>query len=298
MSGALVVADHLRKSYKAVEAVRDLSFQVPEGSVTGFLGRNGAGKTTTIKMLLGIARPDYGSIRIFDLDAASERDSIAIRQRVAYVSETKELYPYMDVEQAIRFTRSFFPRWRADLERRYLDLFELPSDRKVTRLSRGMRTKFMLLLALARGAELLILDEPTEGLDPAATEEVLQALMALAADEGTTILFSSHQLAEVEQIADRVCIIDQGKTVIESSLDDLKESCRRLRVVFDSEVPPYRWEQFAVGPVVQEGRVLSLLVRDGTEETAARVREMKPRSVELLPVTLKDIFLDATKGKR
>src|SRR5207253_4723367 len=130
------------------------------------------------------------------------------------VSEEKDLYGYMTVDDMIRFAAPFFPRWRNDLEQRYLHKFELPLSRKVKELSRGMRTKLALMLALCRGAELLLLDEPTSGLDPAMVEEVLQAIVRHVAREEMTVFFSSHQIAEVEQIADRVTIVDHGAAVV------------------------------------------------------------------------------------
>jgi ABC-2 type transport system ATP-binding protein len=201
----------LWKDYDGVEAVRGLNLQVPFGSIYGFLGRNGAGKTTTIKVLLGMARPTSGHARVFGLAADVQEASVDIRRRTGFVSDDKDLYDYMTVEGMIHFTAAFFPRWRGDLEQRYLRRFELPRTRKVKALSRGMRTKLALLLALCRGAELLVLDEPTSGLDPAMTEEVLQALVAHVAREEMTVFFSSHQIAEVDQIADRVAIIDHGR---------------------------------------------------------------------------------------
>ena len=187
---------------------------MPKGSICGFLGRNGAGKTTTIKVLLGMARPTAGEARVFGLPASAEQASVEIRRRTGFVSDDKELYNYLTVREMVRFTAGFFPRWRKDLEDRYLRAFELPPDRKVKALSRGMRTKLALLLALCRGAELLILDEPTSGLDPAMTEEVLQALVTHVGREEMTVFFSSHQIAEVDQIADRVAIIDHGRIVV------------------------------------------------------------------------------------
>src|SRR6267142_5182705 len=157
----IIETDELRKNYDGVEAVRGLSLQVPAGSIYGFLGRNGAGKTTTIKVLLGMARPTSGHARVFGLAADAADASVEIRRRTGFVSDEKDLYDYMTVAEMIRFTAALFPRWRADLEQRYLRKFELPLDRKVKALSRGTRTKLALVLALCRGAELLILDEPT-----------------------------------------------------------------------------------------------------------------------------------------
>ena len=183
----------LRKSYDGVEALRGLTLQVPPCSIYGFLGKNGAGKTTTIKILLGMARPTSGRALVLGLPAEAEQSSVEIRRRTGFVSEDKDLDDSMTVEEIIRFTRGFYPSWREDLERQYLQKFDLPRDRRVKRLSRGTRTKLALLLALSRGAQLLMLDEPTSGLDPAVTEEVLQALVAHVAREEVTVFFSSRR---------------------------------------------------------------------------------------------------------
>jgi ABC-type Na+ transport system ATPase subunit NatA len=194
VANALVIETvALEKRYEDLKAVAGLDLRVPAGSIYGFLGRNGSGKTTTIKMLLGMTRPSGGHVRVFGLPADASDTSVAIRRRTGFVSEEKDLYDYMSVVEMIRFTAAFYPRWRGDLEQRYLRTFGLPVRQKVRALSRGTRTKLALLLALCRGADLLILDEPTSGLDPAATEEVLQMLVAHVAGEGLTVFFSSHQ---------------------------------------------------------------------------------------------------------
>ena len=282
----------LRKRYRAVEAVRGLNLQVPAGSIYGFLGRNGAGKTTTIKILLGMTRATSGQAHVFGLPAGSEDASVEIRRRTAFVSDEKDLYCYMRVEEIIRFTASFFPRWRADLAQRYLRMFDLPLDRRIKALSRGARTKIALLLALCRGAQLLILDEPTSGLDPAMTEEVLQAIVTQVADDAMTVFFSSHQIAEVDQIADRVAIIDRGRLVVTGALDDLRESYRRIQLVFDGAAPEPAFAAPGVERVERKGRVLSVLSSAGAEQILAEARALNPVSVDVVPVTLKEIFLE------
>jgi ABC-2 type transport system ATP-binding protein len=282
----------LRKNYGEVEAVRGLNLQVPVGSIYGFLGRNGAGKTTTIKVLLGMARPTSGHARVFGLPADAQDASVEIRRRTGFVSDDKDLYDYMDVEEMIRFTAAFFPRWRADLEQRYQRRFELPADRKIKALSRGMRTKLALLLALCRGAELLILDEPTSGLDPAMTEEVLQALVSHVASEEMTVFFSSHQIAEVDQIADRVAIIDRGRAVVTGALDDLRENFRRIQFVFDGDAPEPAFRAPGIERVRRKGRVLTVLSSAGAQGIVDEARALNPVSVDVVPVTLKEIFLE------
>jgi ABC-2 type transport system ATP-binding protein len=288
----IIETANLRKSYDGVEAVRGLDVQVPAGSICGFLGRNGAGKTTTIKILLGMARPTSGEARVFDLRADTQASSVEIRRRIGFVSDDKDLYGYMTVAEMIRFTVPFFPKWRQDLEQQYVKSFELPLERKVKSLSRGMRTKLALLLALCRGAELLILDEPTSGLDPAAIEEVLQALVKHVANEQMTVFFSSHQIAEVEQISDHIVIIERGRAVVDGALDDLRERYRRVQVVFDREAPDYAFRAPGVTRAARKGRVLSVLSSGGSDGVVQEARALNPAAVDVLPVTLKEIFLE------
>jgi ABC-2 type transport system ATP-binding protein len=296
MAEFVIETRELRKSFKSNVALNGLDLNVPAGSIFGFLGRNGAGKTTTIKLLMGFLKPDAGDARIFGLSAKDPSASVEIRRRLGFVTEEKELYPYMTVAQIIRFTRSFFPKWRDDLEQRYLKLFDLPPNRKIPELSKGMRSKLMLLLGVTRGAELLILDEPTDGLDPVAVEDMLRELVAISAAEGTTIFFSSHQLEEVEQIADSVCIIDRGTAIVTGSLDDLKAQYQRLRVVFDQELrTPIHWIDGAEH-VRQQGRTVEILASHNVDAILNQARSFPGTSVERFPVTLKEIFLENTRS--
>ena len=283
----IIETSELRKNYDGVEALRGLDLQVSAGCICGFLGRNGAGKTTTIKVLLGMAHPTSGVARLFGAAPDAE-----VRRRVGFVSEEKDLYGYMSVDDMIRFTASFFPRWRGDLQHRYLAKFELPLHRNVSELSRGMRTKLALLLALCRGAELLILDEPRSGLDPAMADEVLQAIVSHVANEEMTVFFSSHQIAEVEQIADRVVIIHRGRTVIAGAIDDLREKYCRVQIVFPND-PPATFRANGVERVKRKGRVLSVWSSAGGDDVEAEAMTLGATSVDVIPVTLKEIFLES-----
>jgi ABC-2 type transport system ATP-binding protein len=296
MTDYIIETNRLTKSFEGTPALHGLDLRVPKGSIFGFLGRNGAGKTTTIKTLMGLLRADSGTARVFGIQVTDADRSIEVRRRIGFVTEDKELYPYMTVAQVIRFTRPLFPKWRDDLEKRYQQMFELPLKRKIPDLSKGMRSKLMLLLAISRGAELLILDEPTDGLDPAATEDVLRELVDISASEGTTMFFSSHQLSEVELISDHVGIIDRGKMVACGGLDEMKVRYRRLQVVFDGSLElPARWPD-GVESVRQEGRVLSILASNNVEAIVEQVRSVPGTSVESFPVTLKEIFLEHVRS--
>jgi ABC-2 type transport system ATP-binding protein len=286
----------LRKAYGKQCAVDGLTLRVPAGSIYGFLGKNGAGKTTTIELLLSIVRADSGSASVFGAPVTGGKESSSVRRRIGFVSEDKGLYPYMTVEQIIRFTRGFFPEWQMDMERRYLEMFELPLKKKVGDLSKGMASKLMLLLAMSRGADLLILDEPTDGLDPTAIEDVLRELVSIVASKGTTVFFSSHHLPEVEQIAEHICIIDQGKAVVAGSLDELKLQYQRIQIVLSNELhSPVQWTD-GVARVRQEGRMISLLVNRNVEAVLAQARSLPIASTEQYPVSLKEIFMETVRN--
>jgi ABC-type multidrug transport system ATPase subunit len=290
------IAD-LRKSYDGTEVLAGLSLRVPRGAVCGLLGRNGAGKTTTLKVLLGMVRPTSGKVSVFGLAADDLDSSLAIRRRASFVSEDRDLYDSMTVEQIVRFAARFYPNWRRDDEQSYLRKFELPVDRSVKKLSRGMRTKLALLIAICTGAELLILDEPTAGLDPVAIEELLQTLVVLAARSETTILLSTHQLTDVDQIADHIAIVDRGRTLVQGGLDDLRASYCRVQLVFDGEAPQLALDAPGIVATTRQGRVLTVLSSAGSERIVELARAHTPVSVEVLPVTLKEIFLETVAGE-
>lgn len=289
-----IETDALTKYYGDFEAVRGLTMRVPKGSITGFLGQNGAGKSSTIRMLLGMSRPTRGNGRVLDFDIADERQSIEMRKRVAYVGEDKRLYDYMTVGQMIHFTKAFYPGWREDIEKKLLEEFRLPLDRLTKKLSKGMRTQIALLLAFARGAELLILDEPTEGLDPVMAEKLLELVVGAAA-EGASIFFSSHQIAEVEQIADRILLIDRGQLLLDTTLDSLSTDFRRIRGVYDTAPTPSALAIDGVKRVAVDGRTVSVMVSHNSVTIAERMRSQSASAVEILPMTLKEIVLESLK---
>jgi ABC-2 type transport system ATP-binding protein len=292
MNGFAIEVTGLRKSFHGNAALNGLDLRVPAGSIFGFVGRNGAGKTSTIRILMGALKADGGAVHVLGSLIDNPDDSVDVRRRIGYVTEDKELYPYMTVEQIVRFTRPLFPKWRDDLAKRYMRMFDLPPRRKIPDLSKGMRSKLMLLLAFSRGAELLILDEPTDGLDPVCVEDMLREIVSLSAAEGITVFFSSHQLAEVEQIADHITIIDRGRALVSGSLDDLKARYQRLRVTFQEELrSPVEWLDGAEH-VQQEGRTVSMLASRNSAALAEQARSLPGALVEIFPVGLKEIFLD------
>jgi ABC-2 type transport system ATP-binding protein len=287
---AIVETSDLTKRFGDHYALAGLTMTVPQGHIVGFLGRNGSGKTTTIKILLDVVRRTSGEVTVLGEPAGS----VAVRRRIGFLGEDKRLYPYMTVREIIAFTRPFFPTWRVETETRLLREFELPLNRKVSALSKGMRTKVGLLLNLCRHAELLILDEPSEGLDPVMTEQMLQSLVRQAAD-GTTVFFSSHQVAEVEQIADHIIAIEKGRVILKGSLDHLRDNYRRINLVFDDPPPPEAFQREGVDRVVVQGRTISILASRNVDELVALGPLLAAKSVDVQSVGLKELFLEKVK---
>jgi ABC-2 type transport system ATP-binding protein len=292
--GLAIETNELTKQYGKVRAVNQLNLRVPREQITAFLGRNGAGKSTTIKMLLAITSPSSGAGWVLGKTIRDASQNREMRRDVAYVVEDKQIYSYMTVEQIVRFARSFYADWQNEKETRLLKQFQLPLRQKVKALSKGMRTKLALLLALARQPQLLILDEPSEGLDPVSIEELLQEIIN-AASSGVTVFFSSHQISEVERIADRICIIDHGQLRVDTSLDAIRREYRRITLSFDGNAPPISPSFPGVQQIKTSGRQMALLARENADAVVELARDMHPTSVEVTPVDLREVFLETVK---
>jgi ABC-2 type transport system ATP-binding protein len=295
MTNTSAIQTHdLTKSYGSLTAVRALNLSVASKRITAFLGQNGAGKSTTIKMLLGMTRPTSGDGTVLGKRITDPAENRELRRKVAYVAEDKPLYGYMTVEQTILFASSFYSDWRPDEAGRLLSEYKLPPQRKVKSLSKGMRTKLALLLAFARRPELLILDEPSEGLDPVAIEHLLQTLVARAA-EGVAIFFSSHQISEVERVADHVCILEKGCLLVDASLDHLRQFYRRIELVFPFPPPQREFQITGVERIQTKGHQMSVFASSNAEDVVERARNLNAVSVEVAPLGLRDIFLETVK---
>jgi ABC-2 type transport system ATP-binding protein len=210
----------------------NISLELPEGSILGFIGANGAGKSTTMRILMGLVRQDSGAVQV--LGHSMPADQVAAKQKIGFLSEDLRLYGAATVAWHMAFIASIYPDWNQAYADKLLRRFDLKPQQKIKGLSHGQRVKAALLLALAHQPRLLVLDEPTTGLDPVARREVLAELMAVLADERRTILFSSHNTLDVEQISDRIAFIDRGRIIDFADKESLLDRWRRLRLV----VPP------------------------------------------------------------
>jgi ABC-2 type transport system ATP-binding protein len=290
MTQPMIETRNLSKRYGESYAVRNLNLSVQPGRITAFLGLNGAGKSTTIRMLLGMTRPGEGGGRILGHRLEDPAESVEIRKDVAFVNEDKRLYPYMTVAQMLHFTRGFFPAWRDDLAEALLRKYELPPNRKVRHLSKGMQTKLALILGIARRPKLLILDEPSDGLDPRGAEQLLETLTSECA-EGTTIFFSSHRIEEVERISDQICVIHRGALVMDAAVDDLRESWRRVDIVMPWAPDPEQFQMQGVEKIRARGQQVSVVVNGNADLVVERARESGANAIEVTPLNLRELFL-------
>ena len=222
MREAVINVSELTRRFGAKIALASVSLALPRGAVYGLVGANGAGKTTLIKHILGLLQADSGSVRVFGLDPVA--DPVAVLSRIGYLSEENDLPEWMRVDELMQYSRAFYPAWDDAYAEELRQTFALDPAAKIKHLSKGQRARAGLLVALAYRPELLVLDEPSSGLDPIVRRDILGAVIRTIADEGRTVLFSSHLLDEVEEVADHVTMIDAGRIVLSGPLKAIKAS--------------------------------------------------------------------------
>jgi ABC-2 type transport system ATP-binding protein len=230
-SAASVVAiTGLCRHFGSKAALRDVSLYVPRGGVFGLVGENGAGKTTLIKHILGLFRAERGVVRVFDRDPVA--DSVEVLGRIGYLSEQPDLPGWMRVDELLRYTRAFYPKWDPDYAAKLRRQFGLEPGARLKTLSKGQQAKAGLLIAQAHRPDLLLLDEPSSGLDPIVRRDILEAVIRTVADEGRTVFFSSHLLEEIERVSDHIAMLHQGRVVLCGPLDDIKGQHRNVTLRF------------------------------------------------------------------
>jgi ABC-2 type transport system ATP-binding protein len=278
----------LKKRYGKHLAVDGLTLQVPEGSVFAFLGRNGAGKTTTIRMLLDLLDRTSGSASILGMDTVKQ--ALEIKRHIGYVAEGQRMYDWMTVDETIWFCKGFYPTWDAVFSEELKVKLELPGDRRVGEMSRGMQAKLGLLLAMSYRPELLILDEPTAGLDVVVRRDFLEGVIELIQNEGRTVFFSSHIVHEVERVADWVGVIDAGKLIYRAPMEQLKSEVKRMILSFDS-VPSSFNSIPRVLCMEIDSRQAAITVQGFGEKTLNAAKALHPTDIRVDDLGLEDIFV-------
>jgi ABC-2 type transport system ATP-binding protein len=288
MEPTVVDVSDLSRTFAEKKALDGVSFRATAGQVYGLVGSNGAGKTTLIRHLLGLLRATSGSVRVFGLDPV--RDPVGVLGRVGYLSEERELPDWMSIEELLRYTQAYHPTWDAAYARELLETFALDPAKKVKNLSKGMRAQAGLIAAVAHRPQLLILDEPSSGLDVVVRRDILDAVVRAVADDGRTVIFSSHLLDEVERMSDHVTLMHQGRVALSGVLDDVRREYQRSRVRFA--------EHFEQPPVLETaliteggGRTWSVVHSGPVERFRHSVVARGGEVIESRDATLEEIFL-------
>jgi ABC-2 type transport system ATP-binding protein len=294
-AGAVIAITGLTRQFGSKKALDDVSLYVPRGCVFGLVGENGAGKTTLIKHILGLLRGAPGCVSVFGRDPAT--DPVGVLSRVGYLSEYRDLPAWMSVAELLLYTRAFYPAWDPAYAEELREQFGLDPAARVKTLSQGQQAKAGLLVALAFRPELLLLDEPSTGLDPVVRRDILEAIIRAVAQEGRTVFFSSHLLDEIERVSDQVAMIHQGKVVLCGPLDLLKQNHRRLVLRFPKALPaPPRLEQAL--SLRGAGREWTALCGGERAKLLGDIATAGAEVVEETPLSLDEIFVArATQGK-
>ena len=273
---------NVTKSFDGFKALDDLTLTVPKGAVYGLVGPNGAGKSTAIRHLTGIYRPDCGEIT---LEGAPIYENPSAKGRIGYIPDDIFYFPSATLEEMRKFYRGIYPRFDDELFERLYDIFHLPKKSPIRRFSKGMQKQAAFHLTLCTRPDVMILDEPVDGLDPVMRRQVWSLMLSDVAQRGTTVLVSSHNLRELEDVCDHVGIMDSGRILLERSLADMQGSTTKLQLVGD--VPP----SLDILHETSSGRLKTLIVRGAMEEVQAIVEQSKPLYFDLLPLSLEEIFI-------
>jgi ABC-2 type transport system ATP-binding protein len=283
----VIAIANLSRSFKRKLALDGVSLEVTRGQVFGLVGANGAGKTTLIKHVLGLLKPMSGSVRVFGLDPV--RDPVGVLGRIGFLSEDRDLPPWMRIWELLRYSSAFYPKWDAAYAEELRRQFQLDAQAQVKHLSRGELAKAALVLALAHRPELLVLDEPSSGLDPIVRREMLEAIVRTVADEGRTVLFSSHLLDEIERVSDQVAMLSNGRMVLKGPLTEILEAHHRLTLRFAAprSTPP---DLSGALSVTGSGLEWTVLCNGARAQIAAAAREIGADVVSEEMASLDEIF--------
>ena len=295
MSEAMIEARNVVKAFDGFRALDGLTMTVPRGSIYGLVGPNGAGKSTLLRHVTGIYRQDSGSVL---LEGNPIYENPAAKARIASIPD--ELYYFLSAStrDMMRFFKGFYPRFDGARYEALKDVFTTINEKQpIRRLSKGMQKQAAFWLALCCRPDVLVLDEPVDGLDPVMRRQVWSLLMGDVAEHGTTVLVSSHNLRELEDVCDHVGILSHGKVLIERSLSDLQENLVKMQVVFQEKEMPRMPEDLQILHVSRVGRIHTLIVRGGATEVTNRLAAFGPILLEALPLTLEEIFIYELGGE-
>ena len=276
------------KTFDGFRALDGVTMTVPRGAVYGLVGPNGAGKSTLIRHLTGIYRPDGGTI---DIDGQPVYENPAVKARIAYIPDDVFYFPQATIPDMMRYYRGIYPKFDAKRYQKLGEVFQLDPKRQIRRLSKGMQKQAAFWLAVCCMPEYLILDEPVDGLDPVMRRQVWSLLLGDVSERGTTVLVSSHNLRELEDVCDHVGILNRGQVLLERSLSDLQDNTVKLQVAYAGVTEPMLPSELNILHRSHVGRVYTYIVRGSSQEIMRRMQITEPVLLESIPLTLEEIFI-------
>lgn len=283
----MIEVTNLVKSFDGSPALQSLQLHVPKGAVYGLVGPNGAGKSTFLRCLAGVYRPDQGEIRI---DGQPVFENPALKRRIAYIPDDLYYFVSASLRDMKRFYRSFYPSFDPQLYDKLSAVFPIDQTRPIRHLSKGMQKQAFFWLALSLRPEILLLDEPVDGLDPVMRRQLWSLILSDVEQSGITVVVSSHNLRELEDVCDHVGVMDHGKLLLERALSQLQEDFVKLQVVFRPEAAVLPADLPILHHTVT-GKVNTFILRAGEQRVAEAVRELDPIFYDILPLTLEEIFI-------
>ncbi|MGO4887320.1 ABC transporter ATP-binding protein [Anaerobacillus sp. MEB173] len=284
----MIDVNNLRKEFEDIEALKSVNLHIQKGSIYGLLGSNGAGKTTLLKTLAGIYKQDNGMVKISN---QSVFENSELKQKIMFLADSLYFFPHTTIKQMAKFYKDTYQSWNEKRFTMFNEVFPIDVNKKIHRLSKGMQRQVAFWLTLSAMPEILILDEPFDGLDAVMRQKVKNLLIQDVAEREMTIIISSHNLREVEDLCDHIGILHHGELMVEKELDDLKSDVHKIQVAFKESPPQTFLQDFDVLYKEERGSVLLFIVRGKEEKLTSYIQKLQPVIFDLLPLTLEEIFI-------
>lgn len=284
----MIQAQDVSKSYESIPVIKNINLELKQGSIFGLIGANGAGKTTLIKTLCGIYAPGTGHVRLHDKDVYKDSD---IRQNIAYVPDNITFYNNFTVKYMKDFYKNIYKNWDENRYKTLREVFTFDEKKRIKHLSKGMKTQLLLLIALSCKPEVILMDEPTSGLDPFIRKEVLNLIVQDVSSRSTSVLISTHNVSELEQICDTVGFINKGEMKLQQDMDNLKTSYKKIQIAFKDEMSEEFKKEFKPYISKKYGKIYEIIVNMDYKVFESNVKKYQPLFVEHIDMTLEEIFL-------